>query len=491
MNDQKINALSELYSLMAYKPSKEDKDLIEKAYLFAKKVHKGQKRFSGEPYFNHCFITGKNLATFGLDPQTIAAGILHDTLEDTEVTEREIEEAFGVKILFLIQGVTKLGKLRYQGLDRHTESLRKLFVATSQDIRVLLIKFADRLHNISTLEYVNEAKRQRIAKETLQIYAPLAGRLGMGRLRGELEEYSFPYALPEDYAEVKKLLRKKSKENEKHLKKVYRTLKMKLLEGGFEDAKVTYRSKGVFSLYKKLKKNGKNINKIYDLSAIRVTAKSEEECYRILGLVHSTWKPMPGRIKDYIAFPKPNGYRSIHTTVLIGDGGFLEIQIRTSIMHREAEYGIAAHWEYKEGSKKNKNYYFDKNLRKVKEIINDQKSIKDSSIFLEELKTDLFEECVFVFTPKHDVIDLAKGSTVIDFAYAIHSDIGDKMSGANINGKFVAITTELTNGDIVEIITKKSVSPSNKWLKHAKTSVAKKHIRTALQGQNWFQKKFL
>ncbi|HET8575116.1 MAG TPA: RelA/SpoT family protein [Candidatus Paceibacterota bacterium] len=475
--------LQKLFSEMKRTPSEEEQMLLKRAYFFAEKAHDGQKRFSGEPYFNHVYATALNLAGFGADAETIAAGFLHDTLEDTETTKEELRDLFGEKILFLVEGVTKLGTYRYQGVKRHTESLRKLFIASSKDIRVLIIKFADRLHNVSTLRYVRKDKQKRIAMETLEIYAPLANRLGMGKLKGELEEYSFPFAYPEEYEEVKKLLKQKSKAGEKPLQKVYRTLKQKLAEDGLKDAQTSKRIKGVYSLYKKLLRHDMDIDKVYDLIAIRVIVNSVEDCYRVLGIVHGLWRPLPGRIKDYIATPKPNGYQSIHTNIFIGDGGVIEIQIRTQKMHEEAEYGIASHTLYKEGLGRKKGDQLKKNLLWIEELVERQKNVEESGVFLENLKTDFFEDRIFVFTPKNDVIDLPEGSSPIDLAYSIHSDIGDHIVGAKINGKFLSIDTKLKNGDIVEVITKRNARPTEKWMKSTKTALAQRHIRSALQHQ--------
>lgn len=473
--------LKEIITLSKIPFSEKDLKLIERAYIFAKEAHEGQKRFSGEPYFNHVYATAKNLASYGMDAKTIAAGFLHDTLEDTDVTESELEKKFGKTVLFLVQGVTKLGTYRYQGVKRHTESLRKLFIASSEDLRVLIIKFADRVHNVSTLQYVRKDKQERIALETLEIYVPLADRLGMGDLKRDLEEYSFPFAYPDEYEEVRKLLKQKSKENKKHLEKVYRTLKRKLAEADLSEAETSSRIKGSYSLYKKLQKYDMDIEKIYDVAAVRVVVESIEDCYRVLGMVHSLWRPIPGRIKDYIAFPKPNGYQSLHTNIFIGDGGVTEIQIRTKQMDDEARYGVASHMLYKAGVRKRKGDRLKKNRRWIDDLLSGQQGVEESGKFLNNLKTDFFEDRVFIFTPKHDVIDLPEGSSAIDLAYAIHSDIGSHISGARINGTFTSINKTLKNGDIVEIATDKKAVPTSKWLGHAKTVLAQRQIRSSLQ----------
>lgn len=464
-------------------PTEGDKALIKKAYAFSERAHAPQKRFSGEPYFNHCFAVAMKLADLHMDALMIAAGLLHDTLEDAGLTPAELEKEFGKEILFLVEGVTKLGKLKYHGVERHVESLRKLFIAMTRDIRVLIIKLADRLHNVSTLEHVRPDKQKRIALETLEIYAPLANRLGMGRIRYELEEYSFPYAHPEEYKKVKLLLQEREKESEEELEKFYRAVKKELAAAGYKSAKTSYRAKGTYSLYKKLLSKNMDVSKIYDILAVRVIVPTVADCYGVLGIIHSHWRPLPGRIKDYIAFPKPNGYQSLHTTVFTGDGGIIEIQVRTESMHEEAEYGIASHLGYKEGINKDKKKleHVSKKYEWFKQLVEWQKGVSEAGEFFEHLKMDFFENRVFVFTPKGDVIDLPQGSSPIDFAYAIHSDIGDHTAGAKVNGKFVALDTILKNGDIVIIETKKNVTPTRKWVDYAKTTLAKRHIRTMLQ----------
>ncbi|MCI0542322.1 RelA/SpoT family protein [bacterium] len=484
--------LKEIHDAMRH-PTDEGKALVARAYAFAEVAHAGQERFSGEPYFSHAAAVGLKLANLELDAETIAAGLLHDTLEDGHVAPKDLEKEFGKDILFLVEGVTKLGKLKYRGIDRHAESLRKLFVASAKDIRVLLIKFADRLHNVKTLEHVRSDKRQRIALETLEIYAPLADRLGMGRLRSELEEYSFPWAFPEEYKKIEAIAKSKRTEAESRLKKFYRSLKKELAKEGYANAKTTHRIKGTYSLYKKLNEYGMDISKIYDILAIRIMVPTVTDCYLVLGLIHGAWRPLPGRIKDYIAFPKPNGYRSLHTTVLTGDGDVAEIQIRTEEMHREAELGVAAHFGYKDeaipenGAGKNgdkikrKLARFNKKFWWVRELLNWHKETEASGEFLKHLKMDFFKNRVFVFTPTGDVMDLPVDSSPIDFAYAIHSDIGDHAFGAKVNQKLVPLDTHLRNGDIVHIETKKSSYPTTKWLDYAKTTVARRHIRNALE----------
>ncbi len=462
--------------------------LIEKAYSFAEKAHSAQKRYSGEPYFTHIFAVAKNLAEMRMDGATIAAGFLHDTIEDTHISEEEIEKEFGKEIAFLIRGVSKLGKLKYHGIERHVESLRKFFVAMSADMRVLIIRLADRLHNIQTLQYVPKEKQHRIALETLEIHARLADRLGMGRLRRGLEDGAFPYAYPAEYEKAKTLFKEKRVVNEKDVEKIHRELQKELAKEGMIKIKTEHRVKQIYSLYKKLEKRDMDISKVYDIVALRVIVKSVEDCYKALGIVHRLWRPLPGRIKDYIALPKPNGYKSLHTTIFTGDGGIVEIQIRTEEMNQEAEYGIASHLFYKEKGKGNGKEAH--GIDWVNQLLEWQKNVSHSGEFLERLKTDFFRYRVFVFTPKGDVIDLPEESSPIDFAYAIHSDVGDHIAGARVNGKLVPLDTKLKNGDIVEIETKKSGAPKSKWLDYAKTTIAKRHIKNYLDENNTF-KKFL
>lgn len=508
----------DILSLM-YSPTKEDSTLIIKAFNFAERAHAGHQRFSGEPYFNHLVETAKGLAKLGLGPKTIAAGLLHDSIEDAKVKPEDVEREFGKEVLFLIEGVTKLGHLKYRGLERHTESLRKLLVATSQDLRVLLIKLMDRLHNMRTLASVPEDKRRRIALETLEIYAPIAHRLGIGLIRRELEDLAFQYVYPKEYEEVKVLLREKSKETEKYLEKFTKALKRDLAENGLRTFTTSYRIKGFYSLFQKLQRKENDMSKIYDIAALRLVVPTVADCYKVLGIIHAAWRPLPNKIKDYIAFPKPNGYQSIHTTVFTGDGGIVEIQIRTEKMQQEAEYGIASHLLYKEHQRGERRAGLDwlkgflpfrgrstAQEKTSKDVLPkdavalhakyddasaplwvrqmaDVESAGEGKEFLDKIKADFFSHRVFVFTPKGDVVDLPIGASPIDFAYAIHSDIGNHLSGAKVNGKLVTLDTELHNGDIVEIVTKEAAKPSRKWLEFAKTALAQKQIRTALSGE--------
>lgn len=506
--------LKEIISL-AHSPTKGDIELITKAYKFAESAHKGHKRYSGEPFFNHLAETAKGLAKLGMGPRTISAGLLHDSIEDTDVTSDDIEKNFGSEVLFLVDGVTKLGTLKYRGVERHTESLRKLFVATSQDVRVVIIKLIDRLHNMETLEHVPKNKQKRIALETLEVYAPIADRLGMGRIKRELEDLAFPYIYPEKSKNVKELLSTRSKEGLKNLDKVHKQVKKGLAKEGITNFKTEHRVKGVYSLFKKLERKKGDIDEIYDIIALRIIVPDIPSCYKVLGVIHEMWRPLPGKIKDYIASPKPNGYKSIHTTVFAGDSGPIEVQIRTEEMHKEAQFGVASHISYKGGGENARRQALEwmaqfippklrsltnKKITKekvhiskevsnteeavpkwIREIAKEHENLEKAEGFSDEMKSDFFNHRVFVFTPKGDVIDLPLDSSPIDFAYAVHSDIGNHIFGAKANGKMISLDTKLKNGDIVEIMTKKSSKPSPKWIDIAKTTLAKRFIRQALE----------
>jgi len=467
--------------------NKKDQELIIKAYNFAEKAHKDQKRMSGDSYFVHVFETAKTLAKLGMDAKTISAGLLHDVLEDTKTKEEELKKEFGEDIVFLVNGVTKLGTLKYRGHERHVESLRKFFIAMANDLRVVIIKFADRLHNLHTLQFVKEDKRKRIALESIEVYAPLANRLGMGKLKGEIEDLAFPYVYPKEYAQIEEIVKEKEHLYKKYLTEVREELEKELEKNKVKFVKIDYRIKYKYSLYKKLLNYDMDISKVYDIVALRVVVKNIEDCYRVLGIVHSIWRPLPGRIKDYIAVPKPNGYRSLHTTIFTGSGGIAEIQIRTEEMHREAAYGIAAHFAYKENY--NKKIKDDKLKFEWIEELKDLKNVENKpEKFIEHLKTDFFNDRIFIFTPKGDVVDLPKNSSPIDFAYAIHSDVGNHIASAKVNGKISQIFSPLKNGDFVEIINKKDSHPSSKWLEYTKTTIAKKHIKAYLEKNSLLSK---
>ncbi len=491
-----------------------DLALIRTAFAFAETAHAGHTRYSGEPYLNHIAAVGEKLAAMGMGPRTIAAGLLHDTVEDTKVTTDDIKKHFGEEILFLVEGVTKLSSVRYYGTDRHNESLRKLFVATSQDIRVLIIKLVDRLHNMETLAHVPAEKQVRIARETLEIYVPVAHRLGMGKIRKELEDLAFPYVYPDEYQRVMSLLETKIGKAGELLERERKVLQKRLAEVGVREFNTSYRVKGYYSLYHKLKRKQWDINDVYDLLAMRVVVTSVEDCYRALGIIHELWRPLPGRVKDYIAFPKPNGYQSLHTTVTTPNGVILELQIRTRQMHQEAEFGIASHMIYKqtdvEGVPEKTSWFaslipslfrpFSRRaapVADVKEATDIPHNLKiplwisqigqtytkeqnSTAEFIEDMQRDFFSNRIFVFTPTGDVVDLPVGATPIDFAYAIHSEVGDHTFGVKVNRKLVQLDTELKNGDIVEVETRKSAKPSPKWLTFTKTSVARRRIRAAL-----------
>jgi guanosine-3',5'-bis(diphosphate) 3'-pyrophosphohydrolase len=496
-------------------PTNEDKALVEKAYTIAAAAHDGHQRYSGEPYMSHVAIVALRLSEMGMGPRTVAAALLHDTIEDTHIKSEDIKREFGDEILFLVEGVTKLSSVRYYGTDRHNESLRKLFVATSQDIRVLIIKLVDRLHNMMTLDHVPKEKRLRIARETLEIYVPVAHRLGMGRIRKELEDLAFPYVYPEEHKRVKELLKKKIGKYEEVLDRERKSLQKRLAETGIRDFSTSYRVKGLYSLFQKLRRKEWDIDQVYDLLAVRVVLANMEDCYRVMGIIHELWRPLPKRVKDYIAFPKPNGYQSIHTTVATGSGNILEIQIRTKKMHHEAEYGIASHIIYKDeragqGTSQTEGWFAQliptlfrpfawrgKNeqakgvtkdtphkdkiptwINQIGEMYSAQSS---GAEFVEDMQKDFFKHRIFVFTPIGDVVDLPFGASPIDFAYAIHSEVGDRMSGAKVNNKLVSLDTELKNGDIVEVVTSKNAKPTRKWLEQTKTTMARRHIRASLE----------
>jgi GTP diphosphokinase / guanosine-3',5'-bis(diphosphate) 3'-diphosphatase len=473
------------------KISKADKELIIRACEFAKKAHEGQLRKSGEPYYNHVFATGYNLATLKMDADTIAAGIMHDVLEDTSVTEDEMKAEFGEHITKLVQGVTKLGKLRYSGVERHVESLRKFFVAMADDIRVVVIKLCDRLHNVQTLQYVDASKQHRIALETIELHARLADRLGMGRLKAELEDAAFPYVYPKEYRETLELFESLRPISDVQLEKVVKKLDEELSIFDVHIERIDSRIKHLYSLWQKLKRYKMDQSKIHDVIALRIIVPTPSDCYQALGVIHGLYRPVPGRFKDYIAVPKPNGYRSLHTTIFSGDGTTLEIQIRTKEMHEEAEYGIASHLAYKEIGKNLTEVEIKKKVGWTKELIEWQKDVEHHQDFMKNLKTDFFENRVFVLTPKGDVIDLPEGSTPIDFAYAVHSKIGDHVAGVKINGRLMPLETKLANRDVVEIDVRDAASPKRKWLEFTRTTLAKRKIRQYIREHGGLLDKFL
>ena len=462
---------------------KYDDSVVIKAYEIARSLHDGQFRKSGEPYIIHPVAVAKILAGFGMDNETVIAGLLHDVVEDTDYSREQLVEDFDDKIADLVDGVTKLGNISYDSTEAaQAENFRKMFLAMSKDIRVLIIKLADRLHNMRTLEYMPTEKRTSKAMETLEIYAPLAGRLGIFSIKFELEDLALKYLYPTEFKKLSDAVAKQKKVYEKNLESLTDEISQLLEEAGIQHD-VKGRSKHLYSIYRKMKVQNKQIDEIFDLLAVRILVGSVKDCYAALGLVHNRWKPIPGRFKDYIAMPKPNMYQSIHTTVLGDNGEPFEVQIRTYEMHRIAEYGIAAHWKYKEGKMSGDEDESDQKLAWLRQALELQTEADDSVEFLETVKVDLFNNQVFVFTPHGDVVELPAESTPLDFAFKIHTDVGIRCVGAKVNGKMVTIDHPLQNGDIVEIVTSANSSgPSVEWLKKCKTSGARNKIR------NWLRK---
>lgn len=463
-----------------YNPQADMKQII-KAYNFAESAHEGQYRNSGEKFFIHPYNVAMILADLNMDTSTIIAGLLHDVLEDTDVTYETLAEEFGEEVANLVEGVTKLKKLNYKTKqESQAENLRKMVVAMAKDIRVIIIKLADRLHNMRTLEYMSDEKKKEKALETLEIYAPLAHRLGISKIKWELEDLSLRYLDPEGYYDLVDKVSKQRKEREAYIQFIIDMLKTKIDEMEIP-CEISGRPKSFYSIYRKMVYQNKNFEQIFDLTAIRVIVDTVKDCYGVLGIVHTMWKPIPGRFKDYIAMPKPNMYQSLHTTVIGPQGEPFEVQIRTWEMHRTAEYGIAAHWKYKEGTIKADN--FDEKLTWLRQMLEWQKEMKDPKEFMESLKIDFFTDEVFVFTPKGDVINLPNGSTPIDFAYRVHTAVGNNCVGAKVDGRIVPLDYKLKNGNIVEvIISANSTGPSRDWLKIVKSSQAKSKIR------QWFKR---
>lgn len=457
-----------------------DFDMLKLAFEFADEAHRDQKRASGEAYIFHPLAVAQKLAEMKLDMPTIIAGLLHDIPEDTDYTILDIEKNFGKEVASIVNSITKLGKLKYRGIERYAENLRKMFVAMSNDIRVILMKFADRIHNLKTLDALPAEKQLRIARESLEIYAPIANRLGISKIKGEIEDLSFRYAYPDEYKWINEILPKEYASKEKHLEKVKSVIAKKLEDENIATRlSIQGRTKHVYSLYKKLLKPGidRDISKVHDLIALRVIVTSVSDCYYVLGVIHELYKPMPGRIKDYIAQPKPNGYQSLHTTVFTDEGEIVEFQIRTEAMHEEAEYGIAAHWHYKEGGAAVNHH----DIQWIKDLVEWQKNIKDNEQFLRDIKLDIFQDRIFVFTPNGDVFDLPDGSTPVDFAYHVHTSLGDKCTGARVNSAMAHLSYKLKSGDVVEIIVDKNrKGPSVHWLEFVNTSMARSKIKSSL-----------
>ncbi|KAF1086616.1 GTP pyrophosphokinase [Sporotomaculum syntrophicum] len=458
-----------------------DLQLLKRAFAFASEAHVGQKRNSGQPYITHPVSVAYILASLKMDMDVIVAGLLHDTVEDTGITLEDIEKNFGSEVAQLVDGVTKLSRLEYRSKEeRQVENLRKMLLAMARDIRVIIIKLADRLHNMRTLQYQHEYKQREVSLETLEIYAPLAHRLGIYRLKWEMEDLAFRFSNPEKYYELSNLVASTREKREETINAIVEILKEKMKEVNIK-AEIQGRPKNLYSIYTKMQKQQLEFNQIYDVMAVRVLVDTVRDCYAVLGTVHTLWVPIPGRFKDYIAMPKSNMYQSLHTTVVSPQGGPLEIQIRTWEMHRTSEYGIAAHWRYKEGVGKEGD--LDRKLSWLRQILDWQEDLKDAREFMEGLKLDLFDDVVFVFTPKGDVMEFPAGSTPLDFAYRVHTQVGHNCVGAKVNDKIVPLDYVLKNGDRVEVLTsKQSRGPSRDWLKIAKTSQAKTKIR------QWFKK---
>jgi GTP pyrophosphokinase len=483
--------------------SPEDREKVHKAYLFAEEAHRGQLRKSGEPYITHPVAVAEILASLRMDADTVAAGLLHDTMEDCRVAGEELERRFGPAVRRIVEGETKVSKLykfaNLEGEEKRAEDLRQMFIAMAEDVRIIIVKLADRLHNLRTLEHMPEGKQKRIAQETLEIYAPLAHRLGMGQIKWELEDLSFRYLHPEAYQALLARLQETQEARERMVKRAMEVLEEALkqdalLQSQLQGFEVTGRPKHLYSIWKKMEREGKALEQIYDLLAVRVILdpkpspteeakglREKQVCYHVLGLVHALWQPIPGRVKDYIAVPKPNGYQSLHTTVIALEGLPLEVQIRTREMHRIAEYGIAAHWLYKEGLTDPEEVK--RRVSWLKNIQEWQQEFSSSREFVEAVTRDLLGGRVFVFTPKGRIINLPKGATPVDFAYHIHTEVGHHMVGAKVNGRIVPLSYELQNGDMVEILTAKNAHPSKDWLEFARTRTAKSKIRQYFRAQ--------
>ncbi len=460
----------------------ENRDMVLHAYDYAKEAHRNQKRASGEPYFIHPCAVAEILTELGLDAETVAAALLHDVIEDTPATEEDIRREFGEGVLTLVAGVTKLDKIVFKSQEEEeAENFRKIFLAMAQDIRVIIIKLADRLHNMRSLNYLSQERQRKMARETLDIYAPIAGRLGISQIKCELEDLCLKYLEPASFEYLVENIHQKLEERNRFVDFVVDEIKG-ILEESQIKGEVFGRPKHFYSIYKKMKTKGKTLDQIYDLTAVRVIVGSIDECYEVFGKIHKTWKPVPGRIKDYIAMPKPNLYQSLHTTVVTNFGQPFEIQIRTEEMHRTAEFGIAAHWKYKEN--RDEESTLDQRISWIREVMEVQGGLRDSKEFLDTVKGALISKELLVFTPQGKVISLPSGATSIDFAYAIHSEVGNRCTGAKVNGKIVPLSSALELGDVVEIITSpNSKGPSRDWLKFVRSSSAKAKIKSFYRKQ--------
>jgi GTP pyrophosphokinase len=488
--------LNDIFKSFKFTLTDDRKKLITRAYVFAEKAHHGQKRKSGEDFIQHSLEIAKILAEIGMRSKTISAALLHDVPEDTSVTMEEIKKNFGPEISAMVDGLTKLGKLKLRGSHEEyfLENLRKMFLAMAADIRVVIIKLADRLHNMKTLEYLAPDKQQRIAQETIEIFAPIANRLGIGEIKGQLEDLSFKFLDPKNYSYAKDLINTQLQEKEKYLALAVNEIKKALEKDGIKVSDIDGRAKHLYRLFMKLQKYEMDINRIYDLLAIRIIVPTVADCYEALGIVHKKYRPLVGRIKDYISLPKPNGYQSIHTTIFGPEGKIMEVQIRTQKMHDESEFGIAAHWIYTEKAQNGWRKYFFRNKKEtpvkdfiwVNQLRQWQAEIgKDDEEFWEGLKIDFFKNHIFAFTPSGDIINLPEDSTPIDFAYAIHSEIGNRATGAKVDLKLVPLDYKVQNGQVVEILTVKDPKlPSRDWLRFVKTSLARTNIKKQLKKEN-------
>ncbi len=461
----------------------EEVDLICRAYLFAHHLHQGQTRKSGEPYIAHPVAVAELLRELGGDAVTVAAGFLHDVVEDTDITSEQLEIEFGPEVCRLVEGVTKLSKYNFSNrTEQQAENFRRMFLAMAKDIRVIVVKLADRLHNMRTLEFLPPGKQQQIAEETMEIFAPLANRLGIWRFKWELEDLSFKYLNRDAYRNIQELVNVKRTEREAEIQAVIDSLSERLTQAGITSFEISGRPKHLYSIYRKMERQHKEFHEIFDLSAIRVIVATHSECYRVLAVVHSTFRPIPGRFKDYIGLPKPNRYQSLHTTVMGQGGRPVEVQIRTEDMHSIAEYGIAAHWKYKEAGLSTALKSEDEKFTWLRQLLEWQHDLKDDKEYLDTIRENLFDSEVFVFTPKGDLLALPQGSCPVDFAYRIHSEVGDHCAGSRVNNRMVPLETYLRNGDIVQIITQKNAHPSLDWLNFVATSSARNRIR------QWFKR---